>query len=347
MVTDQLDAVIGVDTHRDTHSAAVLRPTGAMVATTVIDTTGSGYQALLDFVLAHAPGPRLLWAVEGTRSYGIGLARFLHAGGQVVVEVDHPRRPARRRGKSDAIDAIGAAREVLARPHQAIPRQDGNREGLRVLLVARASAVTSRTAAINSLKALVLTAPDPIRDQLRGKPAMTQAASCARLRRSPHRRPYDQARMLALRATARRVLALAGEVDELETELAVLVRRWAPQLLAHKGVGVVVAAQLLVSWSHHGRVRSEAAFAMLAGVAPLPASSGTVVRHRLNRSGDRALNRALHLAVLSRMAHDPETKAYVARRLAEGKTKPEVRRCIKRHLARRLYRAMQALPDDT
>jgi transposase len=140
--------------------------------------------------------------------------------------------------------------------------------------------------------------------------------------------------MLALRATARRVLALADEVDELEDELAVLVRRRAPQLLAHKGVGVVVAAQLLVSWSHHGRVRSEAAFSMLAGVAPLQASSGTVVRHRLNRSGDRALNRPLHLAVLSRTAHDPETK-------------PEIRRCVKRHLARRLYRAMQALPDAT
>jgi transposase len=275
MVTEQLDAVIGVDTHRDTHTAALLRPTGAVVAATVIDTTGNGYQALLDFALAHAPGPRLLWAVEGTRSYGIGLVRFLHTHGQLVVEVDHPRRPARRRGKSDTLDAIGAAREVLARPHQAIPRQDGDREGLRVLLVARQGAITSRTAAINSLKALVLTAPDPIRDQLRSKPALAQAARCARMRRSSRRHPCDQARMLALRATARRVLALAAEVDELEDELAVLVRRRGPQLLAHRGVGVVVAAQLLVSWSHHGRVRSEAAFAMLAGVAPLPASSGT------------------------------------------------------------------------
>jgi transposase len=347
MVTEQLDAVIGVDTHRDTHSAALLRPTGGVVATTVVATTGSGYQALLDFALQHAPGPRLLWAVEGTRSYGIGLTRFLHTHGQLVVEVDHPRRAARRHGKSDAIDAIGAAREALAREHQAIPRNDGDREGLRVLLVARQGAITSRTAAINSLKALVLTAPDSLRDQLRGKPAVAQAAWCARLRRSPHRRPCDQARILALRATARRVLTLTGEVQELEAELAILVRRWAPQLLAHKGIGVVVAAQLLVSWSHHGRVRSEAAFAMLAGVAPLQASSGTVLRYRLNRSGDRALNRALHLAVLSRMAHDPETRAYVARRLGEGKTKPEIRRCLKRHLARRLYRTMQALPDTT
>jgi transposase len=135
--------------------------------------------------------------------------------------------------------------------------------------------------------------------------------------------------VLALRATARRVLALSAEIDELERELAMMVKQWAPQLLAHTGVGVVVAAQLLVSWSHRGRVRSEAAFAMLAGVAPLPASSGTVVRYRLNRTGDRALNRALHLAVLSRIAYDDETKAYVARRLAEGKTKPEIRRCIK------------------
>jgi len=247
MVTEQLDAVIGVDTHRDTHTAALLRPTGAVVAATVIDTTRSGYQALLDFVLAHAPGPRLLWAVEGTRSYGIGLSRFLHTHGQLVVEVDHPRRPARRRGKSDTLDAIAAAREALARTHQTIPRTDGDREGLRVLLVARQGAVTSRTAAINSLKALVLTAPDPVREQLRGKPALAQAARCARMRRSAHRYPCDQARMLALRTTARRVLALAAEVTELEDELSTLVRRRAPQLLAHPGVGVVVAAQLLVS----------------------------------------------------------------------------------------------------
>jgi len=348
MVTDELDAVIGVDTHRDIHAAALVRPTGAVVSQTQIDTTGEGYQALLDFALQHAPGPRLVWAVEGTRSYGVGLTRFLHAHGQVVVEVDHPKRPTRgRAGKSDALDAVRAAREVLARDHQAIPRQDGDREGVRVLLVARASAVTSRTAAINSLKALVLTAPDPLRDRLRHHAAAAQAGVCAKLRRSPHRSPSDQARVLALRTTARRVLALSAEIDELERELAMMVKQWAPQLLAHTGVGVVVAAQLLVSWSHRGRVRSEAAFAMLAGVAPLPASSGTVVRYRLNRTGDRALNRALHLAVLSRIAYDDETKAYVARRLAEGKTKPEIRRCIKRHLARRLYRAMQALPDQT
>jgi transposase len=347
MVTEQLDAVIGVDTHRDTHTAALLRATGAVVATTVVDASRGGYQALLDFALQHALGPRLVWAVEGTRSYGIGLTRFLHTHGQVVVEVDHPRRPARRRGKSDTIDAIGAAREALARTQQAMPRHDGDREGLRVLLVARQGAITSRTAAINSLKALVLTAPDSLRDRLRGKPATAQAAWCARLRRSPRRSRCDQARMLALRATARRVISLTIEVQELEAELATLVTRWAPQLLAHKGVGVVIAAQLLVSWSHHGRVRSEAAFAMLAGVAPLQASSGTILRYRLNRSGDRALNRALHLAVLSRMSHDPETRTYVARRLGEGKTKPEIRRCLKRHLARRLYRTMQALPERT
>jgi transposase len=176
---------------------------------------------------------------------------------------------------------------------------------------------------------------------------MAQASWCAKLRRSPRRSRSDQARMLALRATGRRILTLTAEVHELETELAVLVTRWAPQLLAHPGVGVVVAAQLLLAWSHHGRVRSEAAFAMLAGVAPLQASSGMITRHRLNRSGDRALNQALHLAVLSRMAHDPETRAYVTRRLTEGKTKAEIRRCLKRHLARRLYRTMQALPKQT
>ena len=214
-----------------------------------------------------------------------------------------------------------------------------------MLLLTRDNAVVARTAAINTLKALILTAPDDLRSQLRCQPALAQARHCAAMRVSNKRRPHEHALMLALRSTARRVLALHRDADELERVLRAQVRDLAPALLDEAGVGPTVAAQLLVAWSHHGRLRSEAAFARLAGVAPLEASSGQTVRHRLNRTGDRAVNRALHMTVLSRLAHDPRTQTYQARRLSEGKTKAEVRRCLKRHLARRLFRVMQALPQ--
>lgn len=345
MLVDNIDAVIGVDTHRDTHSAAILRSTGGPIAAITVATDLAGFAQLLDFAVAHAPGPRLAWAVEGTRSYGVGLVRFLHRHGQHVVEVDHPKRASRRgQGKSDHIDAIRAGREALAREHQTVPRSDGVREGLRVLLLARGNAVVARTAAINTLKSLILTAPDELRNRLRDLPALSQARTCATMRANNHRAPQDHALMLALRSTARQILLLDRDATELGKELAAQVRNAAPSLLDEPGVGPTVAAQLLVSWSHRGRMHSEAAFAKLAGVAPLEASSGRTVRHRLNRTGDRALNRALHMAVLSKLAHDPRTKAYQTRRLADGRTKAEIRRCLKRHLARHLYRVMQALP---
>lgn len=181
MLADQVDAVIGVDTHRDTHTAAVVRPTGAVIACTVFTTDVEGFQELLEFVEVNAPAGRLVWAVEGTRSYGVGLVRFLHRHGQQVVEVDHPKRPARRGGKSDERDAVQAAREALSRDMQSAPRADGPREGLRVLLLARDSAVAARTAAINTLKALILTAPDELRSTLRGRSAIapSTAPPCA------------------------------------------------------------------------------------------------------------------------------------------------------------------------
>jgi transposase len=347
MLATEVDAVIGVDTHRDTHTAALVHPTGASIATTVISTDPAGFHQLLDFVTVHAPGPRLVWAIEGTRSYGVGLVRFLQRHGQSVVEIDHPKRRARRRGKSDQLDAVGAAREALARSAQSHPRADGPREGLRVLLLARDTAVSARTAAINTLKALILTAPDELRSQLRGRPALAQARRCAALRSSGRRSRPDHALMLAMRSTGRRILALNADATELERELHAQVRTLAPSLLEEPGVGPTVAAQLLVAWSHRGRLHSEAAFARLAGVAPLEASSGQTTRHRLSRTGDRAVNRALHMAVLSRLAHDAQTQAYQNRRLGEGKSKAEIRRCLKRHLARHLFRVMQALPDGT
>jgi transposase len=306
----------------------------------------AGFAELLDFVTDHAPGSRILWAMEGTRSYGVGLPRFLQRQGHQVIEVDSAKRPSRPgRGKSDALDAVRAARETLARDRHVTPRADGTREGLRVLLLARDSAVVARTATINALKALILT-----RTRRSARPAERpldagSGRACAGMRHSGRRRPDEHALMVALHSMGRRVLAPHADARQLERELRTQVRAVAPTLLAQPGVGPTVAAQLLVAWSHHGRVHSKAAFAKLAGVAPPEASSGQVTRFRLNRGGDRALNRALHMAVLSRLAHDPTTQAYQARRIAEGKSKAEIRPCLKRHLSRHLYRTMQALPQ--
>jgi transposase len=214
--------------------------------------------------------------------------------GEWVVEVDRPSRPARRGGKTDALDAVRAAREALAQERPAAPRQRGDRQALRVLLATRHGAVVSRTCAINQLKALIVGAPEELRAELRGRSTNSQVAYCAALRDRPGRSLEHRMTVRVLRSTARRIQALAAEAAELEGELGRLVAAVAPWLLELPGVGPLSAAQVLVSWSHVGRVRSEAAFAALAGVSPIPASSGQVIRHRLNRGGDRQLNRALH-----------------------------------------------------
>lgn len=213
-----------------------------------------------------------------------------------------------------------------------------------MLLTTRHSAMQARTSAINHLKALVINAPARLRDQLRPLATDQLLARCARLRSHPTQPIEHRATIIALRRTAQRALILAAEADDLHDELDTLVDRLAPRLLAEPGVGVICAAQLLTAWSHAGRLRSEAAFAMLGGAAPIEASSGKVVRHRLNRSGDRQLNRALHTIVVSRMAHHAQTRAYVTRRTAEGKTPREIKRCLKRYLARRLFKLLETSP---
>jgi transposase len=283
-----------------------------------------------------------VWAVEGTGSFGAGLTSLLVDQGELVVEVDRPKRPARRNGaKSDVLDAARAAREVLAREQLAQPRARGDREALRVLLTTRRCAVDARTKAINQLKALIVSAPAELRERLRHRCTAQQVRCCARLRVHDTHSIEHRVTVQAMRATARRVLLLEAEAAQHQAELDRLVNHVAPFLLNELGVGALTAAQLLVSWSHPGRVRSEAAFAMLAGVAPLEASSGRVTRHRLNRAGDRQLNRALHLIALTRLRQDPATRLYVARRRAQGKSDKEIRRCLKRTLARQLFRLMQ------
>jgi transposase len=341
ILAGSVDAVIGVDTHRDTLAAAVVTPVGAVVAEHQVTASADGYRALLEFGQAQVPGTRS-WAVEGAGSYGAGLSVFLSEHGEQVVEVARPQRPARAAGrKSDGIDAVRAAREALSRDHLSMPRSRGNREALRVLMSTRASAVTARTRAINHLKALIVSAPEELRAELRGKTSDAQITYCAALRPRPSRNLEHRATVRVLRSTAQRILMLRQEADELEAEIQPLVTAMQPQLLALPGVGPISGAQILISWSHPGRFRSEAAFASFSGAAPIPASSGLTNRHRLNRSGDRQLNRALHTIVLARTRIDPITRSYIARRTSEGKSVREAKRCLKRTLARQLYKLLE------
>jgi transposase len=343
MLADQADYVLGVDTHRDRHSAAVLfTATGVVEGQIEAVANESGYRQLLRFGTERAPGSRA-WAIEGTGSYGAGLAAFLAAQGEWVIEVDRPRRaPRRNRPKSDALDAIKAAHEALSRKHQAAPRLRGEREALRVLLATREGAVNAKTQAVLLLKGLVVSAPEEVREPLRRLLTSEQLLRCSRLRTHPAHSHERRCTIIALRSAARRALALQREALELERELAALVRRVAPVLLTEFGVGPITAARVFSTWSHPGRFRSEAAFAALAGTAPIPASSGLVMRYRLNRAGDRQLNRALHTIVLCRMRDDPKTRAYAARRQAEGRSTREIKRCLKRYAARHLYRLLEA-----
>ncbi len=343
MLADQVDVVVGVDTHKHTHTAAAVSATGAVLDHVTVAADPKGYRQLVAFGRRHGAG---LWAIEGTGSFGAGLTAVLLTADQRVVEVDRPERPARRAGvKSDDIDAVRAARQALAGIGISHPRCPGEREAIRVLLATRAQATEFRTRAILALHALVTSAPDDLRERLRSLPLGRLLRTCAGLRGSARQSAEEFATVMALRATARRCLACEQEADELESQIDALVRRMAPSVLNSIGVGPVVAAQVIVSWSHAGRVRSDAAFAKLGGVAPIEASSGTVVRHRLNRSGDRQLNRALHTIVMVRMRQDDRTKAYVARRTAGGKSIREIKRCLKRYVARQLFRELEGVPS--
>jgi transposase len=273
-LADTVEGVVGVDTHRDTLAAAATDRVGGTLAELTAAADLAGYQRLLAFGQAQVPGRRC-WAVEGAGSYGAGLAAFLQARGERVVEVARPKRPPRRTGaKSDALDAIRAAREALALDHPVAPRRRGDREALRVLLATRHSACVAKVSATNQLKALIVGAPEELRAELRGLATKRQIARCARLRGRPARSLEHRMTVRALRSTAQRIQALAGEAAGLRAELDRLVTAIAPWLLELPGVGPISAAQVLVSWSHAGRLRSEAAFAALAGVNPIPASSG-------------------------------------------------------------------------
>jgi transposase len=342
MFADGLDYVIGVDTHRDEHVLAVVAaPTGALVAQHSVGSDAAGSRAALAFASRFAPDRRV-WAIEGTGSYGAGLTRMLSARGETVLEAGRPARTDRRlRGKDDALDALRTARAILAADTVARPRAGERREALRLLLITRRSAVDVRRHALVQLRAVIVTAPEALRAELRRLPPQRLLDRCSRLRKRAAATPDEAATRLTLRTLARRIQAATAEAEELEREITGHVRALAPALLDEPGVGPIVAAQVIVAWSHHGRLRSEAAFARLAGVAPIPASSGQTIRYRLSRGGDRQLNRALHTIALHRRHHDPTTRDYIDRRLAEGKTSREATRLLKRYLARHIYRLLQ------
>jgi transposase len=342
MLADVVDAVVGGDTHRDTHTLELTTPTGAAIAGLSISNDAAGFAEAIAWIAARAPGPRVMVALEGTRSYGIGLARALRAAGLTVVEIERPRRGERRRGKSDPIDARLAAVHALRldADRLPIPRADGDREALRILLGARREMTTAKTRSINRLRALLLTGSDADRALCRGALTPARLATIARRRAHPQETREQAVRRLEARRLAVAIAETGRQLADNKRQLTDLVAQMAPNLLAKHGVGPVSAAQAIVSWSHHGRCRNEAAFAALAGASPIPASSGRVVRQRLNRGGDRNLNRALHDILLTRWRCCPRTRAYAARRRTQGKSDPEIRRCLKRYIARELYRSL-------
>ncbi|MFC4529644.1 IS110 family transposase [Sphaerisporangium dianthi] len=338
----------GVDTHQDTHTAAVIDHVGRVLGTECFPATPAGYTALLTWMRAF--GPLMLVGVEGTGAYGAGLARLLRNEHVVVVEVDRPGRKTRRfQGKSDPIDAIAAAKAALAADRTGIPEQrDGRIEALRNLRVARRSAVDQRADAQRQIKTLIVTAPDDLRQRLRALPVKELINLCAGLQpdRADAASPATAAK-IALRSLARRHQQLTQEINDLNELLDPLVAAINPGLVAANGVGTDVAGQLLVTaGQNHDRIVSEAAFAMLCGAAPIPASSGKTHRHRLNRGGDRQANAALYRVVLCRLRWDPRTRAYMERRTKEGLSKKEIIRCLKRYIARELYRIIITANDQ-
>jgi len=338
--------VIGVDTHARTHTLAIIAASGEQIALEQFPTTPAGLERAIAWA-GRRTGADLaaLWVIEGIGTYGARLAARVAGAGYAVAEA--PRMSARARrgsGKSDPIDAAAIARAALALPARELrrPRQDdGTRQALRVLTAARDQMTQERTMNVNALTALLRVADLGIdaRRPLTGQ----QIAQASRWRERRGELAAATTRAEASRL-AQRILQLDQALKDNHDRLTALVQASpAAPLLEETGIGPVTAAIVITAWSHPGRIRSEAAFAALAGVNPIPASSGNTVRHRLNRGGDRRLNQALHIAALTRMTHDPTTRAYVRQRLAEGRTPREIRRCLKRYLARHLYRTLNAL----
>ena len=337
------EVIVGVDTHKHVHAAVAIDALGTRRGSTTVPVSAEGYRALEAW--ARSLGPVRAFGVEGTGSYGAGLTRVLTAAGLAVFDVNRPDRTARRHhGKSDPEDAYSAATAVAAGRATALPRaRTGCVEAIRAIRIARRSAVKARTQTANQIHALIVTAPTGLRDQVRG---WSLPRLVARFQQTdPTVDPADPVTGVtyALACLARRWQWLTDELADHDRHLDQLARTAAPHLLQLFGVGTDVATQLLVTAGDNpARMRGEAALAHLCGVAPLPASSGRTDRHRLNRGGDRQANKAVYTVVMSRLRHDPDTRAYAARRRAQGLSTKEIMRCLKRHVIRQLYKALIA-----
>jgi transposase len=344
--SDAEEVILGVDTHKDVHVAAVITALGVLLASAEFATTTAGYRRLLawarDFGVLHRAG------VEGTGSYGAALTRHLRRNQVTVIEVNRPDRAARRRsGKTDTVDALAAAHAVLSRRANATAKtSDGPVEMLRMLRLARISAVKARTQAINQLKALVVTTDPALRETLTSLTPTTLIQHCANL---PDTAPTDvgTATTYTLRRLAARIQALTAEERQLQRHITAVLNTHSPRLLQRHGIGPDSAAALLITAGDNpDRMSSEASFAALCGVSPIEASSGKTRRHRLNRGGDRRANSALHHIALTRSRCDQRTRDYLDRRTTQGMTRREATRCIKRYIAREVYHLLRQ-PNPT
>ncbi len=331
----------GVDTHADTHVAAAIDHNGGLLGVESFPASETGYEDLLVWLVGFGELVRV--GVEGTGSWGVGLFRFLADHDVTVVEVDRPNRQTRRKqGKSDPTDAVSAARAVLSGTATVTPKgRNGPVEEMRVLLVARRSAREQRIQTLNQLRHLVFTAPEPIRVRFKDRPKTGLVTEAANMRPHKGSDPITYTTNLVIRNLARRIKSLDTEMKTIDQTLRLLIKKTAPGLVALHGVGTDTAASLLVAAGDNPeRLRSERSWAHLCGVTPIPASSGKVTRHRLNRGGDRQANSALYRIVLTRMSSHQETRRYVAKRRTEGLSTPEIMRCLKRYVARQTFKQL-------
>jgi hypothetical protein len=331
---------VGVDTHKHEHLARALDHLGQALGGLTINASLAGYTQLVQW-LRTLEGDVVV-GIEGAGSYGAGLCEFLLAEGIAVVEVERPRRQDRRRGKSDEIDALLAAKKVLANDGLSTPRAGGTRQALAALLIAQRTCVSERTRLLNQLQALHTTAPVALRERIGKGNGRKLATRLVKMRTRSDRPASEQIVFTVLRDLARRSEELAAQADAYTHELTILIGSLDPTLLQEQGVGPISAAKLLICDA--GRLKSEAAFARCNGTAPKPASSGQTIRYRLSRGGDRQANNAIHTIALHRARRDTQTRAYLDRRTSEGKTKREAMRALKRHLSRHLYKQLINIP---
>ena len=329
----------GVDTHADNHMAAAVDHNGGLLGVESFPADETGYQELLDWLTGFRPVTRI--GVEGTGSWGVGLSRFLADHDMTVVEVDRPNRQTRRKqGKSDPTDAVSAARAALSGEATVTPKsRDGRVEEMRVLLVARRSAREQRIQTLNQLRHLVFCAPEEIRVRFKDRPKRGLVSEAANMRPRKGSDPIVYRTNQVIRGLAKRIQGLNTEIRTIDGALTQLIEETAPSLLELHGVGTDTAASLLVTAGDNpDRIHNERSWAHLCGVTPIPASSGKVTRHRLNRGGDRQANAALYRIVLTRMSSHEKTRRYVARRRNEGLNTAEIMRCLKRYVARQTFK---------